>query len=840
MVTLRSAVAALFGAAALLSDSALAHSVKRNPLSYVSVVRDGSIHAPAHRVHSHSNFDLTFSLHDGRERVRLALHPNHDVIHDDFTVTFLDPHGNVKSSEQVDRALHRVYKGDAFIERPGEIGWSKAGWARITVHRDGIHPVFDGVYRIDGDHHHIQTGARYNQLKHDFDPVLPPNDGDLGDDETMVVWRDSDVDDYAHAHAGTGELKARQLFPPGDALCTSDSLSFNAKYDAHLLAHDNTAAGRGALQGMMSARSLFGRQSIDGTGGSSLGGGGNNLINSIGKPDGCPTSRKVALVGIATDCTYWQGFNSSEDLRKYVIGMVNQASQVYESTFKISLGIKNLTVLDKNCPGTPAAITPWNVPCGSSTTITDRLNLFSAWRGRTEDTNAYWSLLTSCPTDSAVGLAWRGQLCRPSAGTSSDGMGNNETVAAVNVVVKTPTEWQVFAHETGHTFGAIHDCTPDLCPVDPSNPVCCPLSATQCDAGGQYIMNPSTSSGITNFSPCSLGNICSSLKLASMSSCLTDNKNVETITGSQCGNGIVEPGEECDCGGDQNCASNPCCNAETCQLKSGAVCDPSNEDCCTDKCQFSSTDVVCRASTGECDVQETCPGDAAKCPDDGHKDDGDPCGGGGGGLKCASGQCTSRDRQCQVISGSSIVNNATKSCPQTSGSCQLSCAVSHSNAFGVGQCLVYGQNFIDGTPCGGGGHCLNGDCKGSSTVKEIKNWIDSHKHIVIPVAAVLGALLLLVIGSCLLNCCRRARNNRKPKYVPPVPPPGPSGWQPNAWRSVPPPTQPQHSPPPPRQQQQQPGYESSYYPPQGPPPMYMHHNQVPVDEDGWQRPPRYA
>ncbi|KAL7795201.1 Metallo-peptidase family M12 domain-containing protein [Trichoderma ceciliae] len=788
MVALRSLVAA-FASTALLAHSVIAHSLKRNPLSHVSVVDNVKIHTPSGRVHSHSEFDLTFSLHDGEERVRLSLAPNHDILHDDFEVTYLDSEGNVKSVEKVQRSKHKVYRGDAHVQRPGEDGWSLAGWARITIHRDGKHPVFDGAFRIDGDNHHIQTGTKYNNLKLEDDPVL------LGweerhPDEIMVVWRDSDV----HEFPGRGELK-RHVSSPSQ--CISDSLSFNNQFHPELKRSTR-------LRGI-DTRSLFGRQSIDG----GSGGSGQDLIATIGDTSGCPTTKKVALVGIATDCTYWSGFNSSEDLRKNVIGIVNQASQVYENTFKISLGIRNLTVLDRGCPGAPSAATPWNVDCQSSTTISDRLNLFSAWRGRSLDGNAYWTLLTTCPTDSAVGLAWRSQVCRQGSGTNSDGQGNNETVAGANVVVRTTTEWQVFAHESGHTFGAVHDCTSSTCPVDPSSQACCPLNTTTCDAGGRFIMNPSTGDGITQFSPCSVGNICSSLKAAALSTCLTDNKNVPTITGSQCGNGIVETGEECDCGGEQGCQNNTCCDAKTCKFKNNAVCDPSNEDCCTGQCQFASSGTVCRPSTGECDIQETCPGTAAKCPDDQHKADGDSCGS-GDGLKCASGQCTSRDRQCQVAVGTSADNSSTAACPDTQNSCTVSCT-SEQLAFGQRQCLLFGQNFIDGTPCGAGGRCSDGSCTGSSTSQEIKNWINTHKEIVIPIAVVVGILLIIIVASGIIGCCRRAQRRRGvPKTSPPV-----AAWEQwggNQNRGVGPQgynlTETQYDPPPPAygQQQQPPDY----------------------------------
>ncbi|KAL7821618.1 Metallo-peptidase family M12 domain-containing protein [Trichoderma aethiopicum] len=811
MVALRSLVAA-FASTALLAQSAIAHSLKRSSLNYVSVIDNVKIHTPSGRVHSHSAFDLTFSIHDGEDRFRLSLHPNHDILHDDLQVTYLDSEGKVRSVEKVERGEHKVYRGDAYVERPGEDGWSLGGWARITIHRDGKHPVFDGSFRVDGDDHHIHTGSKYIDIKHEDDP-LPSDWPETDHDEVMVVWRDSDV----RGSLDRGELK-RDVSKPSE--CISDSLTFNNQFDLEL----KRSTG---LRGI-DPRSLFGRQSIDG--GSAGGGSGQDLISSIGQTAGCPTTKKVALVGIATDCTYWNGFNSSEALRKNVIGMVNQASQVYESAFKISLGIRNLTVLDRGCPGAPSAATPWNVGCSDNTTISDRLNLFSAWRGRSLDNNAYWSLLTTCPTDAAVGLAWRSQVCRQGSGTSSDGQGNNETVAGANVVVRTSTEWQVFAHESGHTFGAVHDCTSSTCPVDPSSQACCPLSAKTCDAAGKFIMNPSTGTGITQFSACSVGNICSSLKAAALSNCLTDNKNVPTITGSQCGNGIVEEGEQCDCGGAEGCGNNSCCDAKTCKFKNNAVCDPSNEDCCNDQCQFASSSTVCRPSTGECDVQETCPGDAAKCPDDQHKSDGDECGS-GDGLKCASGQCTSRDRQCQVAVGTSADNSSTTACPDTRDSCTVSC-FNGDSAFGQRQCLLFGQNFIDGTPCGSGGHCSNGECEGTSTAGEIRDWITSHKDIVIPIAVVVGILLIIVVVSGIISCCRRARRRTAPKSSPTAA--AWTQWGGNNNRSAAPQygmndLQQQYDPPPPAYGQQQP---PEYGQPPPPPP--------PSDQQWRPRMERYA
>ncbi|KHJ96311.1 Disintegrin [Oesophagostomum dentatum] len=50
----------------------------------------------------------------------------------------------------------------------------------------------------------------------------------------------------------------------------------------------------------------------------------------------------------------------------------------------------------------------------------------------------------------------------------------------------------------------------------------------------------------------------------------------KTIGGTKCGNGIVEPGEECDCGREQ--CPHSCCDGKTCRLTSNAVC--ADGDCC--------------------------------------------------------------------------------------------------------------------------------------------------------------------------------------------------------------------------------------------------------------------
>lgn len=89
--------------------------------------------------------------------------------------------------------------------------------------------------------------------------------------------------------------------------------------------------------------------------------------------------------------------------------------------------------------------------------------------------------------------------------------------------------------------------------------------------------------------------------------------------GSLCGNGIVEPGEECDCGYSNECKEPNCCydadaNAQLkCHLKPNAKCSPSQGPCCNSSCEFAKSGTVCMKND-ECLNNVTCTGDKAFCP----------------------------------------------------------------------------------------------------------------------------------------------------------------------------------------------------------------------------------
>ncbi|XP_066501652.1 disintegrin and metalloproteinase domain-containing protein 22 isoform X3 [Hoplias malabaricus] len=128
-------------------------------------------------------------------------------------------------------------------------------------------------------------------------------------------------------------------------------------------------------------------------------------------------------------------------------------------------------------------------------------------------------------------------------------------------------------------------------------------------------------------------------------SCLF-NKPSKLLDPPECGNGFVEPGEECDCGTPAECAreGENCCNK--CTLTQGSKC--SNGLCCNN-CQMEFLGVICREAVNDCDIPENCTGNSSQCPPNVHKMDGYTCEKDQG--RCFNGKCKTKDRQCKYIWG---------------------------------------------------------------------------------------------------------------------------------------------------------------------------------------------
>ncbi|VDO34405.1 unnamed protein product [Haemonchus placei] len=213
-----------------------------------------------------------------------------------------------------------------------------------------------------------------------------------------------------------------------------------------------------------------------------------------------------------------------------------------------------------------------------------------------------------------VGKAFKGTMC------SYDYSGGVDVVMAATV-----------AHEMGHNFGMEHD-------VDYGTTCNCP--------GNHCVMAPSTGMSPPSFwSDCSLRNIYNSFNRG-VDLCLK-NPPEKSVGGAKCGNGVVEHGEECDCGREQ--CSHACCDGKTCTLTANAEC--AEGDCCDLlTCRPKPRATVCRASIGICDLPEYCNGDTPDCPADFFVQNGHLCPGRTNEF-CFEGQCGSRQDQCHAIWG---------------------------------------------------------------------------------------------------------------------------------------------------------------------------------------------
>ncbi|GAD93143.1 hypothetical protein ATEG_03965 [Paecilomyces variotii No. 5] len=348
-----------------------------------------------------------------RQKLTLRLQPSLDLIAPDAYIRYLDKNGQSIHGGSIERSGHQVFKGVVLLLAGGEK--LEVGWARIYVIRHGTGPLFEGTLTVYDEQYNVKLHSTSSEMTRGIDRLGLRHLGPRQDDH-IIAYKTTDGD-YTESKRSQDE-----------SICRVNSS----------LASTYTDIKTGGING-----SLFKRQ----RGSPQY----DNFRDHIGGTAGCPTSRRTASIGIVTDCTYTASFSSADAAHRNIVNVVNSASEVFERNFNISLQIQNITISDAECPSTAPENAPWNMPCATSD-LQERLNLFSSWRGSISDDLAYWTLMTSCPTEGEVGVAWVGQLCNSGSSRSSSQSGTG-----AGVVVRTSTEWQVFAHESGHIFGAVHD-----------------------------------------------------------------------------------------------------------------------------------------------------------------------------------------------------------------------------------------------------------------------------------------------------------------------------------------------------------------------------------------------
>lgn len=228
-----------------------------------------------------------------------------------------------------------------------------------------------------------------------------------------------------------------------------------------------------------------------------------------------------------------------------------------------------------------------------------------------------------------LGLAYVGTVCN-----SHFNCGVNRAAGrSINAIAHT------VAHEIGHNLGMKHD-----------------EQVRPCKCEQRVCIMAEADNHATKFSNCSYGFLWSTSR---RSRCMHDIPVAATLhppSLPHCGNGVVEQGEECDCGALELCEKDPCCLTD-CTLRLKARCA---FGLCCKNCTFMPSGTVCREKNNECDLPEWCNGTSHKCPEDVYVQNGMSCAGSG---HCYEKKCVNRDAQCRQLFGKEA-RSANQTCYQ--------------------------------------------------------------------------------------------------------------------------------------------------------------------------------
>ncbi len=306
---------------------------------------------------------------------------------------------------------------------------------------------------------------------------------------------------------------------------------------------------------------------------------------------------RVIELHVLSDKSYFDTLGSINAVESKVITYIAMVNDVYRSTlwndnYEIHVLLVGQSIFNT---GDPYTVKPYesNANEVDSGELLDSVIAYSKTVSYNFD---HITLLSSLDfDDGTIGLAGLGRMCTLSS-------------ASVNQMLAFPSpnfdteNYLTITHEIGHSLSMLHDGD----------------AGASCD-NSQYIMSPFTQSSLPNtFSQCSI-DILDSFFASSQSLCL-DNAT-PLFSEAVCGDGLVTfPDEDCDCIDRTNC--DPCCDVNTCRLKSTSTCSsvanhPLLDWSCCDPstCQaYTSNNVVCRTSENECDTQEVCTPGNPVCP----------------------------------------------------------------------------------------------------------------------------------------------------------------------------------------------------------------------------------
>lgn len=318
-----------------------------------------------------------------------------------------------------------------------------------------------------------------------------------------------------------------------------------------------------------------------------------------------------------------------------------------------------------------------------------KLNVFAQQMLRSKEQFCLHHLFTEVKDpNNILGHAYTNVLCRQRqidrrAYNSGVTSGTNKYGAMVPSLMT----MFVVAHEVGHNFGSSHD---------PHTSRCAPEN----NQGGRYLMwsfsVPGTHPNNKKFSKCSLRRIGRNVPAQCFQA------RSELYGG--CGNGVVDPGEQCDAGAYGLSDLDKCCT-KSCNLREYASCSEKNDECCED-CQIAPAGKVCRTVgyLHTCVKPSVCTGVSYECPQSKSLPDGEKC---GHNHVCMNGKCVGL---CWNASSNSADGRVYIPCSCGGAEMCHYCCYDATDEDNPGECRSFSPDpRPDGTPCAEG-MCESGQC----------------------------------------------------------------------------------------------------------------------------------
>lgn len=328
---------------------------------------------------------------------------------------------------------------------------------------------------------------------------------------------------------------------------------------------------------------------------------------------------------------------------------------------------------------------------------------------------------------SVVGLAYVATMCNKYSDKGNWGI-------VQTTFASTKVHSVVAAHELGHTLSLYHDGDKEF-----------PLASdATCQSPAKIMAAQADVTDLpTTWSTCSIATarcfttgkgVCTNVNLIS-DSCL-DRTDGGATWAPRCGNGLVEEGEQCDCGSTTSCAAtrDPCCTT-SCTLHAGAQCSMSKPCCTSCKLHNPAVDGIkkCRPSVGNCDFDEYCDGQTVDCPTDFMYGSGTKCTSNSSAAGvCYKGACVSLDEQCKKIGSNFATPVDYSSCPlaMNPDSVDARCGRIRCRRPGGSSCEMLlmssgkSVSMNDGSLCDTDKQCISKSCQPTSALNTMFAWVE--------------------------------------------------------------------------------------------------------------------